>query len=220
MVVLRESDRAGDIRFVDAEDGSETTIHVDFAVRGASFRPGTDELVLAAPGAYYRIGSDGTGLRMIVEDVDSLDQFGISPDGSMLAYATWATGAEGRIHVVDIDSGRLISEGFDPGFAYNDLVPTFMPDGRSLLVERHDASGYKPTILPLDGGPAVPMGEYHPSSTGGAGMTIAPDGTSVIASYRDDGQTWLLDTATGGGERLEDWRVPDEDQVTWQRMAP
>jgi WD40 repeat protein len=219
MVVLRDGDPIGQIRFVDAEDGSESMIDVGFDVRAASFRPGSDELILAGAGAYYRVGTDGTGLQTIVEDDESLDQYNISPNGTLLAYATWGSGGDGRIHVVDIDSRAVVAEGFDPGVEYNDLLPVFLPDGESVLIERHDGPGWKPTILPIDGSPPVRLGDYHPSSTGGAGMTISPDGSSLIATYRDDGTTWRLDTATGEGEPL-DWPVPGEERVTWQRRAP
>lgn len=220
MVVLRDGDPFGVVTLVDAETGTPTTFAVPFEVKAASFRPESDELILSAPGAAYLIGVDGSGLRMIVEDPAWLDQYSISPDGSSLAYATWETGvAEGRIHVVDIDTGVERPNTFDPGVPYNDLLPQFSPDGEALLIERHDANGYKPTILPLDGGPALMMGAYHPSSTGGAGVVFAPDGTKVIATYRDDGTTWLLDTTTGEGERL-DLPIPSDQTATWQRLAP
>jgi dipeptidyl aminopeptidase/acylaminoacyl peptidase len=220
MLVLRQSDRFGEVTLVDAADGALTTFDVGLDVRAASFRPGTDQLVFSTASAFYVVGTDGTGLRRIVLDTASLDQYAISPDGTLLAYATWVGGvAEGRIHVIEIDTGVELPIDFDPGFEYTDLLPTFTPDGKALIVERHDQMGYKPTILPLDGGPPVPMGPYHPSSTNGAGVTLSPDGTKAIATYRVDGTTWLLDTATGDGERL-DWPIPGEQTATWQRLAP
>lgn len=219
MLVLREDDPFGQVSILDAETGEPTTFTVDFEVRAGTFRPDSDELVLSGPDGAYRVGVDGTGLRKFVDDPAWLDQYSISPDGSLLAYATWAADAAGRIHVVEIDSGIERPNDFDPGVPFNDLLPLFMPDGEALLIERHDQAGYKPTILPLDGGPALMMGPYHASSTGGAGVSIAPDGTKVIATYRVDGTTWLLDTATGEGEQL-DWPVPSDQTATWQRLAP
>ncbi len=218
MIVLRDGDPFGEVTIVDAVTGTPTTFAVDFEVKAASFRPESDELILSGPDGAYEVGVDGTGLRRFVEDPAWLDQFTISPDGSLLAYATWATDAEGRIHVVDIDSGVERPNAFDPGVPYNDLLPIFTPDGDAVLIERHDQTGYKPTILPLDGGSALMMGPYHASSTGGAGVTLSPDGTKVIATYRVDGTTWLLDTTTGEGEQL-DWPIPSEQTATWQRLA-
>lgn len=218
MIVLHDGDPFGQVTIVDAETGTPTTFTVDFEVKAASFRPESDELILSGPDGAYVVGTDGTGLRKFVEDPAWLDQFTISPDGSLLAYATWATDAEGRIHVVDIDSGVERPNAFDPGVPYNDLLPIFTPDGEAVLIERHDQTGYKPTILPLDGGSALMMGPYHASSTGGAGVTLSPDGTKVIATYRVDGTTWLLDTTTGEGEQL-DWPIPSEQTATWQRLA-
>ena len=41
--------------------------------------------------------------------------------------------------------------------------------------------------------PPVAMGVAHPEMTNGARVTFSPDGTKVLATYQDDGTTWLLD---------------------------
>ena len=149
-----------------------------------------------------------------------LDQFSISPDGSLLAYATWVENvAEGRIHVVDIDSGIERPIDFDPGFDWTDLTPSFTPNGEAVLVERYDAIGYKPTILPLDGGPTVAFGEPHPAMTNGSVRSMSPDGEQLLVTYQDDGTTWLFDVATTEGTRL-DWSPAEGTATTWQRLAP
>lgn len=219
MVVLRDRDPLGQVTLVDAETGAPTTFTVDFPVMAATFRPESDELILTGAEAAYVIGVDGTGLRTLLEDPAWLDQYSISPDGSLLAYATWSDGAEGRIHVVDIDSGVERPIDFDPGFAYTDLTPAFMPDGEALLVERYDATGYRPTIVPLDGGSPIAFGEPHPEMTDGSARTISPDGEQLLVTYQDDGTTWLFDVATGEGTLLE-WGPAKGTTATWQRLAP
>ena len=47
MVVLREGDPLGVVTLVDAETGTPTRFSVGFQVNAASFRPGTDELILS-----------------------------------------------------------------------------------------------------------------------------------------------------------------------------
>ena len=54
--------------------------------------------------------------------------------------------------------------------------------------------------------------------TDGASVLFSPDGTKVLATYKDDGTTWLLDVATGDAEQM-DWTVPTSTSATWQRLA-
>lgn len=220
MIVLRDGDPAGVVTLVDADTGSTTTFEVDAEVRTASFRPGSDELILTAPDAAYVIGVDGSGLRTLLEDPAWLDQFSISPDGRLLAYATWVEDvAEGRIHVVEIDTGVERPIDIDPGVDYTDLNPTFTPDGTSLLLERYDAVGYRPTIVPLDGGPAIAFGASRPALTNGFLRAMSPDGKQVLVTYQNDGTTWLFDVATTDGTLL-DWSPALGTAATWQRLAP
>jgi Tol biopolymer transport system component len=216
--ISRTSDMLGAITIVDANDGTTATFDVEFDVGAVSWRPNSDQLVVTAPGAFYVVGADGSGLRQIIADPDAINEPTVSPDGSKLAYASWTTGAEGRIHVIDIDSGVDSGVDFAPAFVY--LSPFFSPDGTKLVVHRSDADGYLLTILPVDGrGPAVPMGVHHPDMTNGARVLFSPDGTKVLATYQDDGTTWLLDTATGEGEHVS-WPIPKETSGSWQRLAP
>ncbi len=221
----RSGDARGLVTILDPADGSTSSFELDMDVVEAVWRPNHDQLVItgATTGVergYYLVSPDGTGLKPIVVMPTAVNTPAISPDGTKLAYATWGTDGEGRIHVVDIDSRTDMGVDFSPDYTFTDLSPRFSPDGTKLLVERYDAEGYRPTILPIDGsGPVVGMGDAHPELTNGAAVAFSPDGTTVLATYQDDGTTWLFDVATGEAERMT-WTIPRSASGSWQRLAP
>ena len=226
--LIREGDDPGTVAVVDAADGSSTSFHLDLAIAEVSWLPAQDRLIVTAdsmgPGGpehgVYVVRSDGTGLRTLVAGPAVINSPTISPDGSRLAYTTWGDGAEGRTHIIDIESGDEVTSDFSPGYTYTDLSPEFSPDGTKLMVERYDADGYRLTIMPVDGrGPVIPMGTYRPEGTDGARAKFSPDGTKVLATYQNDRSTWLLDVATGVGVPT-DWQVPIGSAGSWQRLAP
>ena len=193
-----------------------------------AWRPNHDQLLLTTdePGpdrptiSFFLVGADGTGLRQVVGSPSVVNQPAMSPDGSMLAYPTWDDGAEGRIQILAIDSGQESPIDFAPEFAFTDLEPVYSPDGTKLLVSRYDIDGYRPTILPADGHGAVrPLGDHHLDGSNGAIVSFSPDGTQVLATYQDDGTTWLYDANTGEGRKL-DWVLPRGTAASWQRVAP
>lgn len=228
LVISRWDDPRGAITIVDAGDGTATTLQVDLKVFGVIWRPGTDQLIVTgetdSPSGvergFYLIGADGGGLRPIVASTSIVNEPAVSADGSKLAYTIWAAGLEGRTHVVDIETGIDHGVDFGPGEAYNDLSPVFSPDGSKLMLERYTVAGYRLTIVPIDGrGPVVAMGEARPAFSGGAAAVFSPDGSKVLATYRNDKTTWLLDTATGAATRL-DLQIASDSIGTWQRIAP
>ena len=228
IVIIREGDPRGVVTIVDAMDGSPTTFSIDLDISTVSWRPNSDQLIVTGDSTspagpthgFYLVGSDGAGLRPIVASAIVINTPTISPDGSKLAYSTWETGAEGRTHVVDIDTGGESGVDFAPDVAFTDLSPVFSPDSTQLLVERYEGTGYRLTVVPVDGhGPPVAMGVAHPEMTNGARVTFSPDGTKVLATYQDDGTTWLLDVMSG--ELVQrDWPIVAQNFATWQRLAP
>jgi Tol biopolymer transport system component len=233
-IVLTRLTGAPATSIVRVEDGTVTPLDVGIEIRNPVWRPNRDQIVFSsgrAEGhvAYYVVDADGTDLREIDGvSPDAINDPVLSPDGSSIAYTTWADGdgMQGRIHIVDIDSGRdrlMAIEGSD---GTNEFAYQFSPDGTKLLLERHgiDPSyevngvpGYRLVVVPADGGgPAVPIGPAMPPGTDGATAEFSPDGTQVLATYRYDRSTWLLDVTGGMGEPTE-WNA---DAQTWQRLAP
>ena len=220
---------------MNVADGTSRPLDPGVEINNPSWRPGHDQLVFSTDAGegpeFQLINADGTGLRRI-EGV-SPDAVSNNPifslDGSRLVYTTWADGAglQGRIHVVDIDTGVDHALMFDGSEGTNEFPYQFSPDGSQLLLERHggDASfevngeqGYRLVVVPASGeGPVIPIGPAMPSSTNGASAEFSPDGTQVLAFYNYDRSTWLLEADGSGGEEV-DW--DPQGAFTWQRLAP
>jgi dipeptidyl aminopeptidase/acylaminoacyl peptidase len=234
LVVTRTASGGGEeTSIMNVADGTSTPLN-STEVRNPSWRPGHDQLIFSTDAGesrqFHVINADGTGLRRIEGvSADAINDPVFSPDGSSLVYATWADGVglQGRIHVVDIDSGvdRVLM--FEGSEGTNEFPYQFSPDGSQLLVERHggDASfevngeqGYRLVLVPASGeGPVTPIGPAMPTSTDGASAEFSPDGTQVLAFYHFDRSTWLLEADGSGGEEV-DWNP--EGASTWQRLAP
>ena len=102
--------------------------------------PDRDELLVTADttttsGAtehgFYVVGANGAGLRPIVVAAPTVNTPTVAPDGATLAYATWETGAEGRIHLVDIESGIDKGVDFSPNYPFTDLTRASLRMGPS-----------------------------------------------------------------------------------------
>jgi Tol biopolymer transport system component len=229
IALSRNGDDFDSITVAQVADGTTRTLHLGVAVQAAMWRPSHDQLLVTAgttttggvaETGFYVVGADGTGLRPIVVSPAVINTPTVSPDGATLAYTTWESGAEGRVHLVDVETGTIANVDFSPSYPFTDLSPRFSPDGTKLLVERYEGTSYRLTILPVDGrGPVVTLGEPHPEGTNGAMTTFSPDGTKVLATYQDDGKTWQFDLVTGQGERLA-WLIPTGYVASWQRLAP
>jgi hypothetical protein len=220
---------------VEVEDGRKTLMDVGMEISRPFWRPGHDQIVFlteteGAGPSYYLVDADGTGLRYIAGvSPDAINDPVISGDGSQLAYSTWADGAgqQGRIHVVDIESGVDEALMFDGSDGTNEFPYAFSPDGSKLLLERHGTDpsyevngvlGYRLVVVPVDGaGPVVPIGPPFPSGTGGAHAAFSPDGTQVLSNYNADHSTWLLEADGSDGDQV-DWA--SDGDFTWQRLAP
>jgi Tol biopolymer transport system component len=224
-IVISGFDNTDPAQLIDVAGRSSTTIDAGFEIKQAVWRPGHEQLVLTGDKAgkhgFWLVNPDGTGLRQIPASPAAINEASLSPDGSLLAYATWedGPGLQGRIHVVDIDSGRdrLLTRDLSDGYTW--LSPQFSPDGRTLLEERYDADGmYSMAILSVDGGqPAAVLGAPHPEGTNGAAAHFSPDGTKILLTYRDDGSTWLL---ARDGTTQEQVAWPATEMESWQRLAP
>jgi hypothetical protein len=219
---------------VNVEDGTSIVLDAGFQIDAPFWRPGHNQIVFTKNVGdgpeFYLMNADNTGPHLI-EGVshDAINRPVLSADGLKLVYSTWAEGAglQGRIHVVDIDTGVDRALMFDGSDLTNEFPYQFSPDGSKLLIERHggDSSfevdgeqGYRLVIAPADGnGPVVPIGPAMPSSTGGATAEFSPDGTQVLAFYKSDQSTWLLETDGSAAEEI-DWNP--EGAFNWQRLAP
>ena len=175
-------DPRGGGRDVDRERRGWNAMVLDagYRIDAPFWRPGHDQIVFLTDAGdgpvYHLMNADGTGAHRI-EGVspDAINRPVLSADGSKLVYSTWADSADlqGRIHVVDIDTGIDEPLMFEGSEGTNEFPYAFSPDGSKLLLERHAGEpsykvngefGYRLVIVPADGrGPAIPIGPAIPS---------------------------------------------------------
>jgi dipeptidyl aminopeptidase/acylaminoacyl peptidase len=193
-----------------------------FTIEDPQWRPNGHELIFLATAmdtvvqvGLYIIQTDGSGLRAIAKPaVPGPAHPTLSPDGSMVAYST-AVSDHSEIHVVDVATGVDRRVAFDGAAA--DLRPHWSPDETKLVFERTGVDTYQLMIGSVDGGPVTAIGPTRPDKTGGAEVRFSPDGTRILAFYKADRTSWILEPTGGPGTKL------DYDAVTaptWQGLAP
>jgi Tol biopolymer transport system component len=186
------------------------------------WRPNGHELVFrgdylnqATPVGLYLIQADGTGLRAILEpSVPGLVQPALSPDGTRVAYSV-LNGSQGELHIVNVDTGEDAAVPFTG--TGSDLRPQWSPDGTRLAFERYKGDTYHIAVGSVDGGQVVEIGPAQPAIGGGSTAQFSPDGTKVLAFYKSDASSWILDPASGSEVRLSNDIV---SPLTWQITAP
>ena len=219
IVIHREGAPLDELVVVSTHDGATTTIATGIDTQTVLWRPGMDQLVVAGEQRIGTVGLDGTDFQPLVDDPGLLAaHVTVSPDGALVAYSSWTDGAEGRIQLVELGTARHREVDFDPGVPFTDLMPRFFPDSQRLLIDRYDIEGYRPTILPIDGAPPLPLGDHHLDGTDGSRTVIAPDGNEVLVTYLDDETSWLFDARTGTGREM-DWAIQRDAWKTWQRLG-
>jgi Tol biopolymer transport system component len=171
----------------------------------------------------YMVGVDGSGLRPIVPPSDHNEQWQLpvlSPDGTKVAWALWDGDGIGRIRVVDVDTG-VVRVPFFEGLSTGDWAPAWSPDGQRLVFNRLVSGGQEGLVVAAaGGGPVVEIGPRFPAYSGGARVEFSPDGTTIIATYRQEGvagEVHLLDAAGGSDRSLS---IVADLGAVMQRLAP
>ncbi len=237
VVVNRRINARSETSIVDVSTGTTIALDLDVQIEHPYWRPGHDQVVFrrapdGASDAYWIVDADGSNAHAIAGVAPgAVNDPQLSPDGALLAYSTWSgstAATQGRIHVLDIDSGTDREIMFDGSAGTTELDPQFSPDGSRIVFERYggDASyrlpdgefGYRLVIAAADGsGPATALGPVYPGLTGGAAVEFSPDGTQLLVTYNQDGATWLLDV-DGSGQQQLPWN--GSSGASWQRLAP
>jgi Tol biopolymer transport system component len=212
----------GTIAIVNLADRTRLTVPVDLDVTGASWRPNHDQFVVTAKSGgnstFWVVNTDGSGKRQIPVSPYAINTPALSPDGTKLAYATWEPdGIEGRIRIVDIDAGgdHTLTPGDHDGYVWQN--PWFSPDGTRILVDRflQGTLTSQVAILATDGSGAAtligPTTENPP-----ADAIYSPDGTTIIATYSNAGETWTFDADGTNPQKAPFVAIRGQ---TWQRQA-
>ena len=223
---------------IAATDGSGVrTLEVGMTAYEPSFRPpdGAEILFVGKGGVplghgLYAVDVSSGLVRPIVEPSPNFDLAGAtwSPDGSQIAYWSWAGEVEGitaHTHVVLADGSGDIQLPA-PRDADWSLGSEWSNDGTRLLVLRGytpDTKDVRPVVIPADGsslgvefrktGPlnegCCPSWEWSPDDTSILGMPVHESG--------EPGQQVILDVATG---RFDAAPWTSTSDPTWQRLAP
>jgi Tol biopolymer transport system component len=210
---------------VDVATGESRTLDVGMEIHSPIWRPNHNQIVFTSEDLgsqrFYIVDADGTEPEMIKTALGTVNSPSLSPDGRSIAYATWETGVEGRqgrIHVLDLETGKDRGPAWAGSAGTEELTPIFSPDGTRLLIERYAIDGYRLVVAPVaGGGPEITLGEPHLEFSSGVSAAWSPDGKSILVTYNDDKRTWLY-AADGSSEERVTWTTTGA--LTWQRLAP
>lgn len=229
-LLSREADGRVVQSMLDVASGRETPIPLDptLGISLAMFRPGHDQVIYehvpdeggAGTTVWIARGDGGGELRPIAISADAVNEAWVSQDGSRLVYATWGTGVgkQGRLRVMDLDTGIDTALTFAGSAGSVELAPQFSPDGKRLVITRYRDHTIQLVVVPADGiGPEEPIGPGQPGDSGSVATLWSPDGSQVLAAYGTDGTVWLL-PANGDPGRMLDGMSWDRG-ISWQRLA-
>ncbi len=211
----------GNPTITDLASGSRRVVPLTKPVNGVSWL--TDDLLLVVDEddegssvAMWTVNADGTGQQVIPAPGLCCGVSTLLGRG-LVAWDSWASGAEGRVHIYDTATGidRLLSSTDVPGAHF--LGALWSPDGKWLTAKHVSAGveGAQLVLLASDGsGVAIPLGPKLPTNQGEIRSTFSPDGTKLLVTY-EDGSAWLFDLPAGTGGKT-DWSGVVE--TTWQAL--
>jgi Tol biopolymer transport system component len=206
----------------DVATGATRAVPVSAPVRHARWLTDGQLLLLAdteTGRTHWTINEDGSNQRELVMP-DACCGASALPGTSLVAWTSWGVlpGTQGRIHVVDVASGKdtELASTDKPNLHF--LDPQFSPDGKWLLVSQVVAGleGNQIGLLAADGSEGfTPIGRKLPKNSDDVRAAFSADGTKLLVTY-DDGSTWLFDVPGGEGTEVA-W--PGIVNASWQRVA-
>ena len=213
-------------RIFDVATGSVTNLVAPFRVSRASWIGTTGDILLTSFVSdtltrMYRLPAGATSNpKQLAEIQYMVAPPVVSPNGSKFLYFIWGTEdrLHGDLHVFDFATGTdraLTQEAFYDNQIWEN--PVWSPDGSAIAAELYGADDlYRIAVISAGGGDPVVIGPGKPSGTNGAGIRFAPDGQSLLVTYRSDNTTWLLPVAGGDGRQVS-WATSDD--MDWQRLG-
>ena len=132
-------------------------------------REGTPQIFIA--------GIDGIGVHQVTHDPTGADSPAWSPDGTLIAYVGHGGGDVPNVFVLDVAAGKATQITNDQGDGA--FVPTFTPDGRSLIYDGGSDQVPALRILPLDGGKSRLLVRPSEGIVDSGNGTLSPDGSLV-----------------------------------------
>jgi Tol biopolymer transport system component len=211
----------GTVSILNVIDRSSTNISLDLDVAAAAWRPNHEQIVVTSKVgdnvAFWVVNADGSGTpRRIAASDAAINEPTFSPDGTLLAYATWDPAT---IRVVNIEQGgdHPITTGDGEGDVWQS--PQFTPDGTHIAVYRlvagSDPVVGKLAVIPVDGrGTPIALGPMTGNPM--PDVQFSPDGTEILATYPTLSKTFMFDPATGIGHEVPFVATTGS---SWQRRA-
>lgn len=224
LVYIAEGGGAPFIRHIAT--GKVDALPVPSVVNVAQWLTDTQLLLIAedqgSATALWTINADGTN-QQLLETPDLCCAASVDAGSGRISWTSWgaADDTHGRIHVLNVQSGRdlLLPSTEKPGLLFLDAK--FSPDGSWLFVKQFGGTvtGVQPAIIAADGtGDFIKIGPELLKVDGEVPeirATFSPDGTQMLLSY-DDGSAWLYAIPTGIGSKV-DWEGVTD--MSWQRLA-
>ncbi|MCB1122268.1 MAG: PD40 domain-containing protein, partial [Verrucomicrobiae bacterium] len=156
--------------------------------------------------------------KWVMDPSDYITHVAFHPEGKQLAIT-----ARGRVFVIPVESGRLVTISREPGVRYRDAV--FSGDGKSVIALSDASSEFEFVRHPATG-----IGESATLTQDGSVLRFAadpsPDGKWLV--YPDlENHLWLLETETGAKKMIStnnngigsiSWS-PDSKWIAFEQMA-
>lgn len=213
----------GNPTITDVASGSRRVIPLTKPVNTVSWLTDDSLLVVdeddgGSAVAMWTINADGTDQQAITAPSLCCSALALQGRG-LIAWNSWASGAEGRVHILDTATGedRLLGSTDVPGAIFLDA--NWSPDGEWLTAKRvmSHVEGVQLVLLASDGsGEAIALGPNLPTNQGEIRSTFSPDGTKLLVTY-EDGSAWLFDLPAGTGGKT-DWS--GVVAPAWQALDP
>jgi hypothetical protein len=218
---------------IDVANGSVTTIETGSQIGRASWIGTTGDILLTMGGqadvvrTIKWLPAGATSLASAVEVTklrSAVDVPLVSPDGSRFLYFIWGStpNLHGRIHVFDFAAGSDIAvtdeAPVDPAHEIAWENPVWSPDGTRIATELYTTGeNHIAVISATSAASPVLIGPAFPTGENGAAIRWSPDGTSILATYRFNNETWLLPVSGEPGRKVS-WATSED--MDWQRLAP
>jgi Tol biopolymer transport system component len=192
--------------------------------------PAGDELIYTAretpfdaERGLYSVKRDGSGVRPLGPVAsDQYYDIAVAPDGKAMAYANIEAdssdnGIGWHLHLRDLETGRDRPVTFGPRTTGNvdEHGPVFSPDGRQLLLWMEEGDMGRLMVAPSDGSASARVIGPQFLNNGEFSYAFSPDGRTAILNVGKSA-TWLIDLASGKGEKTDE---PIRNYATWQRLA-
>ncbi|HRK25585.1 MAG TPA: Tol-Pal system beta propeller repeat protein TolB [Beijerinckiaceae bacterium] len=143
--------------------------------------------IMDQDGANHKILSTGDALALTPR---------FSPSSQEITYMSFVDGAEPRVFLVNLQSGKREAVGNFPGMSFS---PRFSPDGNSVIMSLQQGGNANIYVMSLN---SQEMRRLTNTAAIDTGPSFSPDGGRIVfESDRGGGQQIYIMDASGGGQK-------------------